>query len=80
MDDDRSQRTTMASRVRVTRLGGPGAGSRADMVVVEEPLRINIEQGHARFVLGSTMRTPGHDLELAAGLAVIYVIYHRKPR
>ena len=70
MDEDRSQRTTMASRVRVTRMGGPGAGRRADMVVVEEPLRINVEQGHNRHVLGSTMRTPGHDLELAAGLAV----------
>jgi FdhD protein len=40
------------------------------MVVVEEPLRVNVEQGSNRFVLGSTMRTPGHDLELAAGLAV----------
>ena len=70
IDEDRSQRTTMASRVRVTRMGGVGAGPRADQVVVEEPLRINIEQGELREVLGSTMRTPGHDLELAAGLAV----------
>jgi FdhD protein len=51
-------------------MGGAGAGTRADQVVVEEPLRINIEQGDLREVLGSTMRTPGHDLELAAGLAV----------
>jgi FdhD protein len=59
----------MAARVRVTRVG-PGAGDRADHVVVEEPLRVHLEQSGARSLLGSTLRTPGHDLELAVGLAV----------
>ena len=70
MDEDRAPRTTMTTRVQVKRVGGVGAGSRVDLVVVEEPLRINIEQGDVRGVLGSTMRTPGHDLELAVGLSV----------
>jgi len=59
----------MAARVRVTRVGG-GPQGRADHVVVEEPLRVHVERSGARSVLGSTMRTPGHDLELAVGLAV----------
>jgi FdhD protein len=40
------------------------AGVRSDLVAVEEPLEIRID-GRA---LGVTMRTPGHDEELAAGL------------
>lgn len=60
----------MASRVRVLRVGGAGAGERADTVVVEEPLQVHVEHRGARVLLGSTMRTPGHDLDLAVGLAV----------
>lgn len=59
-----------ATRVRVLRLGGVGAGERADAVVVEEPLRVHLSRGSSSWLLGSTMRTPGHDLELAVGLAV----------
>lgn len=44
--------------------------TRADHVVVEEPLTVHLEQAGTRLVLGSTMRTPGDDLELAIGLAV----------
>ena len=33
----------MASRVRVLRVGGAGAGERADTVVVEEPLQVHVE-------------------------------------
>jgi FdhD protein len=60
----------MAARRRVERIGGPGAGTRSDFVVVEEPLQIHVELGETRALLGATMRTPGHDLELAVGLAV----------
>ncbi len=41
--------------------------STSDSVVVEEPLEIRIKRGSAEEQLGITMRTPGNDLELAAG-------------
>ncbi len=59
----------MAARVRVTRVG-PGGGARGDLVVVEEPLRVHVTHRGRQDLLGSTMRTPGHDLELGVGLAV----------
>ena len=68
---DREPRRTATSRVAVQRVG-PREDRRVDrdVVVVEEPLRVHVEQEGTRHLLGSTMRTPGHDLELAAGLAV----------
>jgi len=39
----------------------------SDSVVVEEPLEIRIKRGENEEQLGITMRTPGNDLELAAG-------------
>lgn len=39
----------------------------SDSVVVEEPLEIRIKRGTKEKQLGITMRTPGADLELAAG-------------
>ena len=39
----------------------------SDSVVVEEPLEIRIKRGGKDEHLGITMRTPGNDLELAAG-------------
>lgn len=38
-----------------------------DQVVVEEPLEIRIKRGESEQQLGITMRTPGADLQLAAG-------------
>ena len=38
-----------------------------DSVVVEEPLEIRLKQGSKEEQLGITMRTPGADLDLAAG-------------
>ncbi|MFN8148617.1 MAG: formate dehydrogenase accessory sulfurtransferase FdhD [Candidatus Nanopelagicales bacterium] len=61
--------SSMAARVRVTRVG-PGGGARGDLVVVEEPLQVHVTHRGEQQLLGSTMRTPGHDLELAVGLAV----------
>jgi len=51
------------ARVRVTRLPGGEAG---DLVAVEEPLEIRI----GGEPVAVTMRTPGHDEELALGFAL----------
>ncbi len=49
-----------------------GGGPATDAVAVEEPLEVRISHGpdRRRFVLAVTLRTPGHDAELAAGLAL----------
>jgi FdhD protein len=60
----------MTARVRVTRVGQSSTEEAGDLVVVEEPLQVHVEQRGVGRLLGSTMRTPGHDLELAVGLAV----------
>jgi FdhD protein len=57
-------RTT--ARRRVLRLGGPTEVERPDTLVVEEPLEIRVD-GRP---LAVTMRTPGSDMELAAGFLV----------
>lgn len=57
-------RTT--ARRRTLRLGGPAEVERPDTLVVEEPLEIRV----AGRPLAVTMRTPGHDMELAAGFLV----------
>ena len=48
--------------VMTTRLGD-GAGVRPDRLVVEEPLEIQLDD----HLVTTTMRTPGHDYELAVG-------------
>jgi FdhD protein len=50
----------------VRRVQGAGAERRADPVAVEEPLEIRL----AGSPLTVTMRTPGHDADLAAGFVV----------
>lgn len=51
-------------RVIVTRVSADGtSGRRPDELIVEEPMTIQLD-GH---VVSTTMRTPGHDFELAAG-------------
>lgn len=57
----------IAARRRVTRLTvGAAASSRPDFLAVEEPLEIRL--GGSSYVV--TMRSPGHDVELAAGFLV----------
>src|SRR5437868_17823 len=55
----------------VTHVGPDGARPRADLLAVEEPLEIRVGFGPAnnrsRRAVSVTMRTPGHDAELAAG-------------
>jgi FdhD protein len=65
----------MTRRMRVLRWqAGAAPGQRGDELVVEEPLEIRVD---TRPVV-VTMRTPGHDLELAAGfLCTEGLIRHR---
>lgn len=53
-------------RRRVLRLGGPAPVERPDTLAAEEPLEIRV----AGRPLAVTMRTPGYDMELAAGFLV----------
>ena len=53
------------SKVRATQ--SESGESTTDSVVVEEPLEIRLRQAGVESQLGITMRTPGADLELAAG-------------
>lgn len=48
---------------RITRVGGSDAGERDDLVVIEEPLEIRIDEKP----VSVTLRTPGDDFDLAAG-------------
>src|SRR3954467_14772613 len=51
-------------RLLVTRVSADGCtGRRPDELIVEEPMTIQLDG----VVVSTTMRTPGHDFELAAG-------------
>ncbi len=58
-------------RVKIARLTDGRLADRVDVVTVEEPLEIRVEftRNGARetSAVSVTMRTPGHDFELAAG-------------
>lgn len=51
------------NRLLTTWVGGDGRSRDPDEIAVEEPLEIRLD-GH---LAGTTMRTPGHDFELAVG-------------
>ena len=57
-------------RERIRVCGEDGDAEREDALAVEEPLRIRVRPpaGAAAFSFATTMRTPGDDHELAAGL------------
>jgi FdhD protein len=56
----------LTTRRKVLRLGGPADVRRPDTLVVEEPLEIRV----AGRPMAITMRTPGDDMDLAAGFLV----------
>lgn len=76
-DEPRARTGTTAS-VRVLRVGGPRSGAQPDSVVVEEPLQVHLRHRGVTALLGSTMRTPGHDRELGVGLAVAEGVVRRR--
>ena len=55
----------------IQKVNGDGASPNADLLAVEEPLEIRLSVprtgGRDNFTVSVTMRTPGHDFELAAG-------------
>ncbi len=64
MNDLRPGRSTDVS---ITRYEGAHGNPARDDVVTEEPLEIRLRAGGETRTLAVTMRTPGNDLELAAG-------------
>ncbi|MFI6501470.1 formate dehydrogenase accessory sulfurtransferase FdhD [Nonomuraea typhae] len=55
------------TRARIREISGSVARERRDDLATEEPLEIRLRSGHERRTAAITMRTPGHDFELAAG-------------
>lgn len=55
------------TRVQTRTVRGDRVEVRADFVATEEPLEIRLVAGRERRSVTVTMRTPGHDFELAAG-------------
>lgn len=58
---------TRSAPVRVVEVSGGRSLARQDRLAVEEPLEIRLETPAGQVPLAVTMRTPGDDLELAAG-------------
>lgn len=61
------RRAKPTTRVHVVRVQHGDASSGRDVVAGEEPMEIRIVAGGRRASVAVTMRTPGHDFELAAG-------------
>ena len=68
---DVSVRPSGKQHLQVTRLEGDRATGRADAVATEEPLEIRVIFRRERVWQTVTMRTPGHDSDLAAGLLLV---------
>jgi FdhD protein len=67
MIDDRPVRPGASVEVRIVTVESGAATPRFDRTATEEPLEIRVRAGDASRTVAITMRTPGHDFELAAG-------------
>ncbi len=56
-----------SQKIQVISFDGLNQRSRADVVVQEEPLELRLEMAGTRQTVYTTMRTAGHDFELALG-------------
>jgi len=62
------ERPTSTSRVRVLNVEDGARRRRSDRLATEEPMEIRVDEpGGDQRTIAVTMRTPGHDFELAAG-------------
>ncbi|MCF6468021.1 formate dehydrogenase accessory sulfurtransferase FdhD [Nonomuraea sp. MG754425] len=67
-DEGVKTRPGPSTRTRITELSGSAVRQRRDDLATEEPLEIRLTAPDgARKTVAITMRTPGHDFELAAG-------------
>jgi FdhD protein len=68
LTDPGRARPASTTRVRVTAVEGGHSRRRRDQVATEEPMEIRLQEpGAEQRSVAVTMRTPGHDFELAAG-------------
>jgi len=74
---EHSQRPGTVTSARVTAVHDGQALERADRVATEEPMEIQVRgQGQEPERVAVTMRTPGHDFELAAGFLLTEGLIH----
>jgi FdhD protein len=67
-DEPVVRRPTSTTRVRVVEIEAGARKSRDDRLATEEPMEIRVEEpGAEQRSIAVTMRTPGHDFELAVG-------------
>ncbi len=67
MIDSTPARPGSSVEVRIVTVDAGASRERYDRVASEEPLELRLRAGGATSTLAITMRTPGHDFELAAG-------------